>query len=264
MKILIFLLDFFIKSSILVGVSLYCLTQITIISTQIHTDKNYSLTIFFGTIAAYNFLKYKVVVLQNKPFSRLLIYIIITSVIAFFAFLYFYYHCAKSAQIQLFFSGLLVCFYPFIRQFGLIKLFWISFVISCCTVVIPLFSVYQLHTFTLIQFFQRFFLILALLIPFEISDSKTDSFSLQTLPQKFGVYFSKRFGYVCLLLHCIIILIFYQFSFIVFIDFIMCATISILILYSSQKNNYYYASFWVESIPIVWYFSIYLIILKLI
>jgi uncharacterized membrane protein YczE len=94
-----------------------------------------------------------------------------------------------------------------------------------------------------------FFLICALLIPFEIYDSKHDAITLQTIPQKFGVKKTKYLGYLFLICFCILSL---QLQYEI-LDIVIAIVIGLFIRFSSTKNTKYYTSFWVESIPILWW-----------
>ena len=94
-----------------------------------------------------------------------------------------------------------------------------------------------------------FFLICALLIPFEIYDSQHDLQTLQTIPQKFGVKKAKNLGYLFLVIFCVLgLLLRYA-----FLDIVIAIIGGFFIRFSSTKNSKYYTSFWVESIPIFWW-----------
>src|SRR5699024_6907987 len=95
---------------------------------------------------------------------------------------------------------------------------------------------------------------LALILPFEIRDLKYDSSSLGTFPQRFGIGKTRFFGY--LLLAAFVISNFFipsvstrQFIISVFIALVAL----IMIRFSNTSNSNYYASFWVESMPIIWF-----------
>ena len=101
---------------------------------------------------------------------------------------------------------------------------------------------------------QRFIIIISLLIPFEILDSKTDLVSMNTIPQKFGINKTKQLGYILLLLY--IILDFFKFNFkynLLQIDVVIAILIGIFIYFSEVDRTKYYTSFWVESVPIFWW-----------
>jgi hypothetical protein len=88
------------------------------------------------------------------------------------------------------------------------------------------------------------------MIPFEISDSTTDSVSLKTLPHLFGVVRTKQIGYVLVGLYCVAS--FHALS-IHYPCLIYALSSGVAIYFSSQERSWYYTSFWVESLPIFWW-----------
>ena len=236
--------------------AVFCLVEITLLSNHVKSDHKYSLGVFFGTIFAYNMLKYGSFLVKKRVISKTLLLIIIVSIAAAIVFLYFFFQFINLLKIQLIFAGIFVLFYPFIRRFGVLKLFWIALVISYCTAVIPLFFQSKSLLFIVPHFFERLFLVLALLIPFEISDYKIDSGMHRTVPQKFGILVAKKFGYFCLLTHVIIVLNNSTPSMNIIMDLLISVLIGFFIYFSHENRNLYFANFWVESIPIVWYFII--------
>ena len=97
---------------------------------------------------------------------------------------------------------------------------------------------------------QRFLILVSLLIPFEILDSKTDAKSLQTLPQQFGINNTKLFGILLVIPFITLEFIKTNSSFLVLPIGIMTV---LFIHFSSVERNKYYTSFWVESVPILWF-----------
>jgi len=98
--------------------------------------------------------------------------------------------------------------------------------------------------------------ILVLILPFEIRDMKLDFKNLKTLPQKIGIEKTKKVGFVLLL-------------FSLTMEFLITTSLSnkniyllisfILLLFlmrSSQNQSKFYSSFWVESLPILWWILI--------
>lgn len=160
-------------------------------------------------------------------------------------------------KIQLFFAGMLVLVYPLLRKYGILKLFWVSFVITYLTAFIFINELPAYKGIIAFEFVKRFVLISALMIPFEIYDSQYDDKSLNTLPQKYGIETAKRVGYWLLLLFVLLEVLNFsmennlKIQYLV-IDIIIAIVIAIAIYFSSIKRNQYYTSFWVESIPILW------------
>jgi len=105
-------------------------------------------------------------------------------------------------------------------------------------------------------FVQRMLFILVLILPFEIRDMQLDFKNLKTLPQKIGIKKTKKVGFVLLL-------------FSLTMEFLITTSLSnkniyllisfILLLFlmrSSQNQSKFYSSFWVESLPILWWILI--------
>ena len=152
----------------------------------------------------------------------------------------------QIAFLQIFFFFLL---YPFLRKYWFLKIAVVSFCVTYVVSYIPTLDAKILFFFDTILQVKLFFLICALLIPFEIYDSQHDAITLQTIPQKFGVKKAKYLGYVFLAVFCILSLILRFERF----DVVIAIIIGLFIRFSSTKNSKYYTSFWVESIPILWW-----------
>lgn len=237
------LLNFYINSSFHVGFAIFCLVKIAD-----PTCSDYALMVFFGALFSYNFLKYKHL-LQKSAFEIIKLHkILIVSVVAFFSFGFLYFQQTFSIQIQLALPGILVFFYPLIRKIGWLKVFYVSFVISFVTLFIPL----QSYPFIGTLFLYRFLVLSVLIFPFEIIDIKNDPMNLKTIPQLVGISTTKKIGYLILILSYIVVLcnsnifdlkIHTLISFIIFLS--LC--------FSSLERSKYYSSFWVESIPIIWW-----------
>ena len=242
--------DFYIQSSIHVALAVFCLLQITFVSNQQQLNKSFSLCVFFGTILGYNFLKYfeifrRILFHFNKYYAILLF-----SFLAGIGFLFSFYWLNQSIQILILISGLFVLIYPFLRKHGWLKLFLVSFVVTFITVYIP----FQTDTYSISELYlnvwQRFFIIISLLIPFEIMDSKTDDKSLNTLPQQFGIKKAKLFG-------MLLIIPFFTIEFLKLHPSYLVLPVGIItvcfINFTTLERNRYYTSFWVESVPIFWW-----------
>jgi hypothetical protein len=99
-------------------------------------------------------------------------------------------------------------------------------------------------------FVQRFFLLSSLLIPFEIWDSQFDETHLHTLPQRLGIQKTKQLGYNFLL--PVIALMGWQADY-QLATVVVVALAALSIYFTSLQRSVYYTSFWVESVPIVWW-----------
>jgi 4-hydroxybenzoate polyprenyltransferase len=154
-----------------------------------------------------------------------------------------------SFQIAFFQIFFLVVLYPFLRKYWFLKIAVVSFCVTYVVSYIPTLDTKMLFFFDTILQVKLFFLICALLIPFEIYDSQHDAITLQTIPQKFGVKKTKYLGYLFLICFCILSLLL-QYE---ILDIVIAFVIGFFIGFSSTKNTKYYTSFWVESIPILWW-----------
>jgi hypothetical protein len=158
-----------------------------------------------------------------------------------------YFELSTSIQVAFAKIGFVVLMYPFLRKYGFLKMFIVAFSVAFITAFIPEIN-YKLNW---IYLFQRFLIVICLLIPLEIHDLETDSKTLKTLPQIIGIQNLKIIGYFLLVLFCIFDFDFFQLNFA--IDIVIATVISVFIFFSDGKCSKYYTSFWVESIPIIWW-----------
>jgi hypothetical protein len=253
MKILRKVFDFYIKSSIHVAFAVYCLLEITLFSNQLNSIEYFPICVFFGTILGYNFLKYFEIFRRGFFRSNKYYAILLISILAGIGFLFSFYQLNYSIQKLILISGFLVLMYPFFRKYGWLKLFLVSYVVTFITVFIPFQTVKWLPFEFYLSLIQRFFLLISLLIPFEIMDSKTDNKSLNTLPQLMGIDSAKLFGILLIIPFIILEFLKLHPSYLVLPIGIITVT---LINFTELKRNKYYTSFWVESVPIFWWMSL--------
>jgi hypothetical protein len=103
---------------------------------------------------------------------------------------------------------------------------------------------------------QRFFLIFPLILIFEIIDLKTDDPHLKTVPQQMGVKNTKILGFVLLIIFCGLGLFNGNFQFLeLLLNFVIAIVIAIFLYFSNENCSKYYTSFWVESVPILWWLT---------
>lgn len=242
--------DFYIKSSIHVAFAVYCLLEITVYYNRLNSIDYFSICVFFGTVLGYNFLKYYVVFKKGFYRSNKYFAILVITVLAVLGFLFFFYLLRCKLQKLILISGFFVLVYPFLRKYGWLKLFLVSFTVTFITVYIPFQTEYYLPNEFYLSLVQRFLLLISLLIPFEIMDSKTDDKSLNTLPQVFGINRTKVFGILLVIPFIVLEFLKSKPSYLVFPVGIITAT---LIGFTEFKRNKYYTSFWVESVPVLWW-----------
>jgi len=245
------LIDFYIQSSLHVGLAVVSLVYITAFSNDLHKHIGYSICVFFGTILAYNFLKYFVVYRNKNFYSNKYYGILVLSILAGIGFLFFFLWLKRSVQTHILIAGLFVLIYPFLRKLGWLKLFLVSFVVTYVTVYIPYQNIKYLPFDFYVNLLQRFFILISLLIPFEIMDTKTDSQTLNTLPQLFGISRTKVFGITLVIPFIVLEFLKQESSYVV----LPIGVITVLFInFTTLERNKYYTSFWVESVPILWLF----------
>ena len=242
--------DLYLEANLHVALAVLALTQITERSLGISRQAELHLFIFFATVLAYNILKYWPVIGSDFNWFKRNPIISCAMLVG----------CAGSAifflrlqmQIQQFFLviGLLVIAYPFLRKFGLAKMFLVSFCVSMITVFVPIMAAKIRSVDCYISLIQRFLIVISWLIPFEIADSITDHPSMRTLPQQFGISSAKIFG--ILLTVPFAVLEFFKAT-PTYITLVIAMVTVLFILFSNIHRNKYYTSFWVESIPIFWW-----------
>jgi hypothetical protein len=254
------IVDFYIESSLHVALAAAAFILLTFLELNTSYDAAVAGFGFFGTIAAYNAIKY-IPLITSKIwfFSQRNQLIFILSLSAFVAAIYFFIQLQSTAQFIAVLALLLTVSYSF-SFFGRLnsgrnwigfKVFLVALSWSLVTFMLPVVALdFSISLEILLLALQRFVLVYALMCLFEIIDVQFDTLSLKTLPQRIGVYKTKQLGYILLLLFLgIDVLI--QNQWLLF-DLFFLVTIAIFLYFSHEKRSKYYTSFWVESIPIVW------------
>jgi hypothetical protein len=247
MKFLKQFFDFYINTSIHVAVAVFALVQITKFILSLSTNLNLDYFIFFGTIVGYNFLKYAEI-FNNKVFTFQKNYLIVlVSLIALFGMIFHFFKLEKPIQFEFMKIGILVLLYPFFRKYGFLKMITVAFCITYITAYIPEMN----HKLNWMYLLQRFLVVICLLIPLEICDLEADSKTIKTLPKIIGIQNLKIFGYLLLVLVCFMSSqdLILNFA----IDMVIAIFIAIVIFFSNENRNKFYTSFWLESVPILWW-----------
>ena len=134
------------------------------------------------------------------------------------------------------------------------KILTVAFCWTMLIVVFPFFEV--LDFFNLVYYSLLIFcLVTAQMIPFEIRDIIKDKDLIKTIIHNYGIKNSKNIGYCILTLAMLLTIIVCYFSEnFVFKNstLIVILITAILLSLSNEKQNKYYSSFIVESVPIYW------------
>ena len=217
---------------------------------------------FFGTLFGYNFIKYEVFFREKLPFRKSLMPVLIISIFSLLAGVFCFFSLKFKTQItSLIFFGLTFLYTVPIfttkknmRNWSGIKIYIVAFCWAGVTTLLPIMNFgIELYQDILIKFWQRFLLVIVLILIFEIIDLKDDDPKLFTVPQRIGVQSTKWLGF--LLLIPFYFLEFFKTS----VDSIQLVVNVILVLvtagflyFANENRNRYYTAFWVESIPIFW------------
>jgi len=264
--------DFYINSNLHVSIAAFCLTKLTLFLYSVD-ENNIPFFVFFATLISYNFIRfYNIKTIKSnmsvwiKSNKQLLILINFISIL----FLIKLSFKLKTASYMILTPFIFATFFysvPFLfkrkslRNTTGLKLFLIAITWAGVTVLLPLKNAeISFSNDVWIIFVQRFLFLFAITISFDIRDVDFDTPEIKTIPQIFGVRKSKFIGIIALLL-------FLMMEFLKIAEIknarmvlLVLTIVSILFLvFSKKKQSKYYSSFWIESLPILWFLlSIYL------
>ncbi|HUH47560.1 MAG TPA: hypothetical protein VLZ54_10440 [Arenibacter sp.] len=258
------LFDFYLDASVHTAVSVFALIEITGIFFGIDRDHHFAYLVFFGTIVCYNFVKYgveaKKYILVANTYHR---YIQVLSFIAGGGALYhaFYISVAAWTGIAVLLGLTALYAVPLLphaknlRSLGGLKIFVVALVWAGTTVVLPVVSSYKFVDFNVwIETVQRFILVLLLMVPFEIRDLEYDDPELRTLPQRYGISNTKMMGGFGTILFFFLTFLKTE---VTYLDLIAKGSMFLVmggVIYVTQKKqSRYFASFWVEVVPVFWW-----------
>ena len=256
--------DFYLDASIHVALAIICLVEVTGISLNIKVPNSLIIFIFFSALSCYNFVKYgveaeKYILVANSYHKNIQFFSLGSLIVAFFQL----FHLSEEIWIALFILGAITGLYALpvlpkhknFRSFSGLKILIVATVWAGTTVILPVISRQIGLTWDVwVESVQRIFLVLALLVPFEIRDLKYDDAELKTLPQRLGVKRTKVIGVVWTVSFLLL-------SFVMkdeprlalYSKVVLALALVTLILRTQVDQGRYYASFWVEALPIFWF-----------
>ena len=262
MKSLKVLFAFYINSSVHVALVVTALVGLTQLSAGLEISWMMYAFVFLGTITGYNFVKYaKVAGLHHRSLAKSLKAIQVFSALCAVLLVVVLWQSPLQILIYAAGFGLLTFLYavPFmagynLRSVGGLKIFIVATVWAGITVIIPVvWAEEAIDATILLLFLQRLVLVVVWILPFEIRDMRYDSFSLGTMPQRLGVNRTKAVGVV--LLGVALLCEFYLSKgalWKISAAGIMIVLSGVMLLRADKRQGQYYASFWVESVPIWW------------
>ncbi|WP_439152885.1 hypothetical protein [Winogradskyella sp.] len=269
MKVLNRILNFYINSSIHVALAVYALTWITLLQFGMEYNEDVLYFVFYATITGYNFVKYfGVAKFHHRSLAGWLKTIQIFSLLAFVAMCYYALQLKTITLVYLSVFGIITFLYAVpllpmryfrdsqknLRQISGLKIYVIALVWAFTTVFLPLIELgIEINTDVVITTIQRFILVMALMLPFEIRDLIYDSIKLGTIPQRIGIKKTKIIGVSLFMLFFILEYFKDEIDSFSIISTLIITFVSLLFFIFSNKNqSKYYSAFWVESIPIFW------------
>lgn len=260
------LFEFYINSSLHVAFAVVAFMYVTAKEFDFSISKNLLFFVFFGSISGYNFVKYAgVAKLHHRSLANWLKFIQVFSLICFLFFILFGWQISRTTLLVSGLFGLLTLFYALpifpnqknLRSLAGIKIFIIALVWSGVTVVIPVYDAgIVINAAVWLEFSQRLLLVLVLMLPFEIRDLRYDDSLLKTLPQALGVAETKKVG-IGILVFSMVLEVLQNSEAVFLLSYFLISVVSALLVYKSTVDqSKYYASFWVEAVPILWFFLI--------
>jgi len=263
MKLLKQLFDFYLDASIHVALAVVSLYLISLKILEVSTNQILVGFLFFSTIVCYNFIKYgveaKKYLIVSNPYHRL---IQVLSFLSFLLALYFFLKLDSTIWIATLVLVILSGLYAIpllpqtknLRNLGGLKIYLVALVWMGCTVVLTVVDTKLKFTFDVfILMLQRILLVLVLLIPFEIRDLLYDEVNLRTLPQRIGVPNTKIAGCFLVIFYLSLLLFKKEWKIVEVISKLLFGAILLAtIKLTKEKQPKYFASFWVEALPMLY------------
>ncbi|WP_430615150.1 hypothetical protein [Flavobacterium sp. JP2137] len=256
--------NLYLHASVHVAVAVFALVQMTFYFCRLPFDAPVSALAFSGTLFSYNFIKYAETIYKGKrPWSSNIKAIAGLSMLALSVAAISFFMLAPPAQLVTLGLLLLCLLYaipinpkiPNLRNWAGIKIYIVSFCWAGVTLIIPAVNAgLDLTPDIGIKFLQRFFLVLILILIFEIVDLQFDDKKLKTVPQTLGLLQTKRL--ILLLLIPFFFLEFFKAGFQpiqAWNNTLIAALVLFFTWKASPKQTKYFTLFWVESVPIVWW-----------
>lgn len=253
---------FYIEASIHVSLAVYALFRVFLLKNRLDPDLYLSGVVFFGAITGYNFVKYAPVAkLHHRSLTRFFKGIQFFSLVSFFGLVYCGIKLPINTLLVMAIGGVFVFLYaiPIVLKHNLRSLSGMKIYVVALSWVLTVVIAPTIHynlTFDvifLINCVQIFVFIVALIIPFDIRDLSYDSKKLKTLPQLIGVPRAKFVGIILMFVFFIA-----EFSVTKKPDALwatsLIAVLTVIFIYkTSNKNSKFYCSFYVESVPLIYW-----------
>ncbi len=263
-----FIKRFYLKTNIHVALATTALVCVSQLNTNLPILDHTPIFVFLSTLWAYYFIR----IFENCvcSFDGIVAYLtrqdLLSVILIFFSMfgsLYFGLRVGISKLVWVIPSALITLFYAlplfkykqkpvYLRMFEWLKILSVALVWAIHTVLFPL-QEYLADTQVWIEFLQRFFLILALMIPFEIKDLNLESDHITTLPQIYGVAGAKKLGFVLSSLFFLLSFLKYPLTVQSIVGELLVFVLTLYFIKKAKPDaSYWFTGFWVEGVPIVW------------
>jgi len=262
--------DFYINSSLHVALAVLSFTVITYLNFGVAVNYELLVFIFLATITGYNFIKYAAIAkFKHLSLSPQLRAIQIFSFLVFIGLIPTLFFQSLEVLISSCILGFFTLLYALplsgrrrnLREIPGLKIYIIALVVAGVTVILPLIETEIFPTRDhIIDFFQRTIIAVVLILPFEIRDMNKDIAQLSTIPQRLGVSRTKQLGYVLIALFVLTEFLKREIDITYAISLAGLGVLSSLFLKNSTVDqDKYFASFWVEAVPMFWIGIFYLV-----
>jgi hypothetical protein len=234
-----------------------------------------SLFLALSTFFSYNairFLKYKTGVLKDEIYSWFYNhykFLIVLNLIVLFKIIEFVFQLSLVEWEVLFPFAIFTVLYMLpvmkfkqgsysLRKIPGLKIFCIAISWAGLVIFFPLVqNSVPIDVEVFLFFIQQFIFVLVLTLPFDIRDIDFDSKELKTIPMVVGLDKTKRIALFLLLAINVVFIGVFSFREVVVLFFISLL-LAVLIWNSERNQSKYYASFWIEGVPILWFITLYL------
>ena len=252
----------YIKASIHVSLALVSLVLFSGKVMDVEISGHYVLSLFFGSVAAYNGIKYG---LEPRKHTYAipggLRNLTLFSIGCLVFSLYHLSFLPIRTWLLILACGVITSLYALpvipgtrnLRSIGLLKVFLVALVWTLASLWVPVWGELGAGSWDLqVESFQRLVWVFLLMLPFEIRDMHVDPPSLQTIPQRWGIGGTRRIAWAGVLL-------FIGASWLkdspvpgeLLSKSLTGLLMWLAVVFSTERKKRYFASFWVEGIPVV-------------
>jgi len=262
MKYFRYAFDLYINSSTHVATAVVCFAAISMVNYGLYISWELLAFIFSSSITGYNFVKYAGIArFDHSSLTGNLRFIQVFSLFNFVAMIILAFKLPFMVLLVAGVLGVFTLLYALpvlgdrrnLRSLAGLKIFVIAVVWAGTTVLLPVYNAGEaLNLSIFVDMLQRVGLVIVLILPFEIRDLKYDSRSLETIPQQLGVMNTKLLGLSIILVISLLEILQENRWTVDLQNFLLVCTIIAAFLWASkERQSKYFASFWVEAIPVL-------------